>query len=113
MKDINQDTKNAEPAENALAYSMPSFNLLPRQLKLKVVGIVTSEPNRGLRQGRTPVFLPIALAESLNMIQAGDLRNILRPTQSKTYIALIVRVAKSKAVSQAEEEIKKQGFGTF
>jgi putative ABC transport system permease protein len=108
-----QDTKATDPSQDAQADSMPSFNLLPRQLRLKVVGIVTSEPNRGLRQGRTPVFLPIALAESLNMIQAGDLRNILRPTQSKTYIALIVRVGKSKAVSQVEEEIKKQGFATF
>ena len=112
-QDTKQDTKNAEQSEDAQAESMPSFNLLPRQLKLKVVGIVTSEPNRGLRQGRTPVFLPIVLAESLNMIQAGDLRNILRPTQNKTYIALIVRVAKSKAVPQVEEEIKKQGFGAF
>jgi len=112
-QNTKQDTKNAEQSEDAQAESMPSFNLLPRQLKLKVVGIVTSEPNRGLRQGRTPVFLPIVLAESLNMIQAGDLRNILRPTQNKTYIALIVRVAKSKAVPQVEEEIKKQGFGAF
>jgi len=109
----DQTTSNDAQTNDAQSETLPSFNLLPRQLRLKVVGIVTSEPNRGLRQGRTLVFLPIAQAESLNMVQAGDLRNFLRPSQSKTYIALIVRVAKSKAVTQVEDEIKKQGFGAF
>src|SRR5262249_25050524 len=59
------------------------------------------------------VFLPIAFAESLNMIQPGDLRNIVRPAEGKTYQALIVRVAKSKDIAGIEEEIKKQGFGAF
>jgi ABC-type lipoprotein release transport system permease subunit len=90
-----------------------SFNLVPRQIRLKIVGIVTSEPNRGFRQGRTPVFLPLGLAESLNMVQAGELWNTLRPSAGKTYIALMVRVNKSKAVAQVEDEIKKQGFSTF
>lgn len=90
-----------------------SFNLVPQQLKLKIVGIVSSEPNRGLRQGRTPVFLPLQLAESLDMVQAGELWSTLRPSQNKIYLALIVHVAKSKAVSQVEEDIKKEGFNTF
>lgn len=90
-----------------------TFNLVPRQVRLKIVGIVTSEPNRGFRQGRTPVFLPLALAESLNMVQAGELWNTLRPSSAKTYIALMVRVNKSKAVAQVEDEIKKEGFSTF
>jgi putative ABC transport system permease protein len=59
------------------------------------------------------VFLPLALAESLDMVQAGELWSTLRPSDTKTYIALIVRVGKSKAVSQVEDEIRKQGFSTF
>ena len=90
-----------------------SFNLVPRQIRLKIAGIVTSEPNRGFRQGRTPVFLPLALAESLNMVQAGELWNTLRPSAGKTYIALMVRVKSSKSVAQVEDDIKKQGFSTF
>lgn len=90
-----------------------SYNLVPQQLKLKIVGVVSSEPNRGLRQGRTPVFLPLQLAESLDMVQAGELWSTLRPSQNKTYMALIVHVAKSKAVEQVEEDIKKLGFNTF
>jgi ABC-type lipoprotein release transport system permease subunit len=92
---------------------MQSFNLVPRQIKLKIVGIVSSEPNRGFRQGRTPMFLPLAFAESLNMVQAGELWNTLRPSATKTYIALMVRVSKSKAVQQVEEDIRKQGYSTF
>src|SRR5262249_51643427 len=82
-----------------------TFNLAPRKVRLKIVGIVTSEPNRGFRQGRTPVFLPLAVAESLNMVQAGELWNTLRPSATKTYIALMVRVSRSKAVTQVEDEI--------
>jgi ABC-type antimicrobial peptide transport system permease subunit len=59
------------------------------------------------------MFLPLALAESLDMVQAGELWSTLRPADTKTYMALIVRVAKSKAVAQVEEDIKKQGFNTF
>ena len=102
------DSGDAQQADDA-----QSFNLVPRQIKLKIVGIVSSEPNRTFRQGRTPMFLPLKLAESLEMVQAGELWNTLRPSQTKTYMALMVRVEKSKAVAQVEDEIKKQGFNTF
>jgi putative ABC transport system permease protein len=107
------DPDDVDSPGEAQSDDSQSFNLVPRQLKLKIVGIVSSEPNRGLRQGRTPVFLPLALAESLDMVQAGELWSTLRPSQSKTYVALIVRVARSKAVAQVEEDIKNQGFSTF
>lgn len=90
-----------------------TFNVVRKEQKLKIVGIVTTEPYRGMRQGRTSVFLPISYAESLNMIQPGDLRNIMRPGEGKTYNALVVRVNKSKDVVHVEDEIKKAGFNTF
>jgi putative ABC transport system permease protein len=108
-----RDPDDIDIADDKQAEDMRSFNLVPKTLKLKIVGIVSSEPNRGFRQGRTPVFLPLALAESLDMVQAGELWSTLRPSDTKTYIALIVRVGKSKAVSQVEDEIRKQGFSTF
>ncbi|HET8887979.1 MAG TPA: ABC transporter permease [Candidatus Angelobacter sp.] len=107
------DPDDIDGANDKQADEAQSFNLVPRQIKLKIVGIVSSEPNRTWRQGRTPMFLPLKLAESLEMVQAGELWNTLRPSQTKTYMALMVRVEKSKAVSQVEEEIKKQGFNTF
>jgi len=47
------------------------------------------------------------------MMQPGDLRNIMRPGQGKSYTALLVRVAKSKDVQAVEEKIRQQGFGAF
>ncbi|HSM84693.1 MAG TPA: FtsX-like permease family protein, partial [Candidatus Limnocylindrales bacterium] len=89
------------------------FNVVRREQRLKIVGIVDTEPYRGMRNGRTSAYLPIAFAESLNMMQPGDLSNIMRPGQGKTYTALVVRVAKSKDVEHVEGEIKKAGFNTF
>lgn len=107
------DPDDVDSGDDQMSQDEQSFNLVPQQLRLKIVGIVSSEPNRGLRQGRTPVFLPLQLAESLDMVQAGELWSTLRPSQTKIYVALIVHVAKSKAVSQVEEDIKKEGFNTF
>jgi putative ABC transport system permease protein len=90
------------------------FNVLRREQPLKIVGIVVQEPVRGIpRTGGVSVFLPIAFAESLNMIQPGDLRNLMRPGEGKTYQALIVRLKKSRDVAGAEDQIRKQGFGAF
>jgi putative ABC transport system permease protein len=110
-------SNDSEP-EVAQAGDPPSddsstFSVVRQEKKLKIVGIVTTEPYRGMRQGRSSVFLPIGYAESLNMMQPGDLRNIMRPGQGKVYSALVVRVSKSKDVVHVEDEIKKAGFNTF
>jgi FtsX-like permease family len=90
-----------------------SFSVVRREQKLKIVGIVTSEPYRGMRQGRTSALLPIDFAESLNMMQPADVSGIVRPGQGKSYMALVVRVAKGRDVTRVEEAIKKQGYNTF
>lgn len=90
-----------------------SFNVVRREQRLKIVGIVTNEPYRGIRNGRTSALLPVGFAESLNIMQAGDLSGVVRPGQGKTYNALVVRVRKSKDVVRVEDLIKKQGFNTF
>jgi len=103
------------PGENGqMSAGSNSFNVIRKEQKLKIVGIVTLEPIRGIpRTGRTSVFLPVAFAEALNMIQPGDLRNIMRASEGKTYSALIVHLSKSKDVAAAEDVIKKQGFNAF
>ncbi len=106
-------TKDAAKSDSPDLGDSSAFNVVRREQTLTVVGIVNSEPNRGMRNGRTSVFLPIEFAESLNMIQPGDLRNVMRASEGKSYTALIVRVAKSKQVVQVEDEIKKLGFNTF
>ncbi len=90
-----------------------SFSVVRREQRLKIVGIVTNEPYRGMRQGRTSALLPIDFAESLNMMQPADVSGIVRPGEGKTYMGLVVRVSKSKDVTRVEEAIKKLGFNTF
>src|SRR5437016_2426066 len=89
------------------------FSVVAKEQKLKIVGIVNTEPFGGMRGNRARVLLPMEFAESLNMIQPADLRTMMRPGQGKTYIALVVRVAKSSEVTTVEEAIKKEGFGAF
>jgi len=90
-----------------------AFNVIRKQQDLKIVGIVSSEPYRGMRQGRTSVLLPVGFAEMLNMIQPGDVRSLIRPGMGKTYNNIVVRVSKSKDVSAVEDQIKKLGFNAF
>ena len=66
-----------------------------------------------MRGNRGRIFLPMEFAESLNMIQPADLRQVMRPGQGKTYLGLIVRVARSSQVLAVEGAIKKEGFNTF
>ncbi|HWX52960.1 MAG TPA: FtsX-like permease family protein [Verrucomicrobiae bacterium] len=91
-----------------------SFNVVRKEQRLTIVGIVTAEPNRGLRSGgRAAAFLPVAFMESLGMIQPGDLRNVMRSGEGKIYQVLIVRVTKNKDVARIEDQIKKLGFSAF
>ncbi len=84
-----------------------------KEQKIKIVGIVNAEPYGAGRGNRARVLLPMDFAESLNMIQPADLRNLMRPAQGKSYVALIVRVARSSKVLEVEDAIKKQGYATF
>jgi putative ABC transport system permease protein len=90
-----------------------TFNVIRKEQSLKIVGVVDSEPYRGMRQGRTSVLLPVAFAESLNMIQPGDVRSLIRPSQGKLYANVVVRVSKSKQVAGVEEKIKNMGYSAF
>lgn len=103
----------ATPGDPATSDSS-GFNIVRKEQNLRIVGVVNSEPYRGLRQGRTSVLLPNAYAESLNMIQPGDVRSLIRPGQGgKVYNSIVVRVSKSKQVPQVEDQIKTLGYNAF
>lgn len=101
------------PTGDALSSDTSTFNVIRKEQALKIVGVVSSEPYRGMRQGRTSVLLPVGFAETLNMIQPGDVRSLIRPSQGKLYSNMVVRVSKSKQVSAVEDQIKKLGFNAF
>lgn len=124
--DIPAPTAGSDAASSATGSASPSsaqadsadsdnsaFSVVRKEQNLKIVGVVTSEPYRGMRQGRTSVLLPVGFAESLNLVQQGDVRSLIRPGQGKVYNNMVVRVAKSKNVPTVEEQIKKLGFNAF
>jgi putative ABC transport system permease protein len=101
-------------AGDPAATDFSGFNIVRKEQNLRIVGVVNSEPYRGLRQGRTSVLLPNAFAEGLNMIQPGDVRSLIRPGQGgKVYSSIVVRVTKSKRVPEVEDQIKKLGYNAF
>ncbi len=108
-----QSSQNSQLSNASSSPDTSSFNVIRKEQPLKIIAVVTAEPNRGLRNARTSVFMPIAFAESLNMIQPGDLRNVMRSGEGKIYQALVVRASKSKDVSGIEDQIKRAGFNAF
>ena len=93
------------------------FSIVPHEEKLRVVGVVTTEPSAGLGTfGRGRLLIPLQLAEQLQATQTNDLRDLIRDTTGstkKTYDNLTVRLKDAVDVKAAEEAIKKMGFSAF
>lgn len=93
------------------------FSIVPHEERLRVVGIVTTEPSAGLGTfGRGRLLIPLQLAEQLQATQTNDLRDLIRDTSAstkKTYDNLTVRVKDAVDVKAAEDAIKKMGFSAF
>jgi putative ABC transport system permease protein len=91
-----------------------NFSVVRREKRFKIVGVVPTEPYGGFRGGaRGRVFIPTALAETLNMVQPTDLRTMMRPSQGKSYFSLVVQTDSSTHVKEVQETIKKMGFSTY
>jgi putative ABC transport system permease protein len=93
----------------------PGFSIVPREMKLRIIGIVETEPAAGFGgMGRGRLLIPLQIAQKLRIAQPTDLREMLRGTSGRpTYESLTVRVTGPKAVQGVEDVIKKMGFGTF
>lgn len=89
--------------------------MIPRELKLRIIGIVETEPAAGFGgMGRGRLLIPLQIAQELRIAQPTDLREILRGGSDKpSYESLTVRVTSPKVVETVEDEIKQMGFGTF
>ncbi len=96
------------------AAGMLGFSVVRKEKVLKIVGVVPKEPYGGMRGGgRAKLYIPTALAESLNMIQPTDLRAMMRPAEGKSYFTLIVKLTGSSEVKQVQDKIKAMGFTTY
>src|SRR5712692_877039 len=91
------------------------FSIIPREKKLRVVGIVESQPGSGAMGFNAPrVFVPLQFAQGLNVVRGTELREVVRtPSRAPSYSNLTVRVAAPARVPVVEDAIKQMGFQAF
>ncbi len=90
------------------------FSVTRRTKILRIVGVTEHDPEAGMRVGRAAVFVPLPLAEGLNVMLGSDLREMVRSSyRGRVYMALTARVDDPSRVQPIEDEIKKLNFSTF
>jgi putative ABC transport system permease protein len=91
------------------------FSIVPREKKLRIVGIIETEPAAGFGGfGSGRLLIPLEVASALRAAQVNDLRDAVRATKGKpVYASLTVRAKSPSQVGAIENSIKKMGFGTF
>jgi putative ABC transport system permease protein len=116
---------SADPPETAIAsraaptspenVANAGFSVVPREKKLRIVGIVETEPAAGFAGfGNGRLFIPQEVASALRPAQVNDLRDAVRASHSKpSYASLTVRAKSPSQVEAIETAIKNMGFSTF
>jgi putative ABC transport system permease protein len=109
----HKSAANRSDADDAPASG--GFSLVPRELKLRIIGVVETEPATGFGGfGRGRLLIPLQIAQNLRIEQPTDMREMLRGNTGKpSYETLTVRVSSPKVVQSVEDTIKGMGFGTF
>jgi putative ABC transport system permease protein len=107
------------PADSSAASNSESspggFSVVPRELRLRIVGVVDTEPAAGFGgYGNGRLLIPLQVAMTLRAAQVNDLRDIVRGSSSKpTFASLTVRAKSPSDVEALEASIKNMGFGAF
>ncbi|HKW56417.1 MAG TPA: FtsX-like permease family protein [Candidatus Acidoferrum sp.] len=103
------------PSAKGLDVSTGGFSIVPKEKKLRIVGIIETEPAAGFGGfGSGRVLIPLEVASSLSAAQVNDLRDAVRATNGKpVYGSLTVRAKSPSQVEGIETAIKNMGFGTF
>jgi putative ABC transport system permease protein len=107
---------NTDPSANSPDTSGGGFSVVPKELRLKIVGIVETEPAAGYGgYGNARLLMPLATASTLRAAQVNDLRDIVRDSNAgkTTYASLSVRAKSPSQVDALETSIKKMGFNAF
>jgi putative ABC transport system permease protein len=93
------------------------FSVVPKELQLKIIGIVETEPAAGYGgYGNARLLMPLETASTLRAAQVNDLRDIVRGGTSSdkiTYPSLSVRAKSPSHVEALEASIRKLGFNAF
>jgi len=100
---------------NGVDGSGGGFSIVPREKKLRIVGIIETEPAAGFGGfGSGRLLIPLEVASALRAAQVNDLRDAVRATNGKpAYASLTVRAKSPSQVEPIETAIKGMGFGTF
>jgi putative ABC transport system permease protein len=103
------------PATDAKNSPSEGFSIVPREKKLRIVGIVETEPAAGFAgYGNGRLFIPLDVAATLRAAQVNDLRDAVRTSSAKpSYANLTVRAKSPSQVEAIEAAIKNMGFATF
>jgi putative ABC transport system permease protein len=106
------DASAAASANDAMS---EGFSIVPREKKLRIVGIIETEPAAGFGGfGNGRLFIPLEVATALRAAQVTDLRDAVRtPSGKPTYANLTVRAKSPSQVEAIESSIKNMGFSTF
>jgi putative ABC transport system permease protein len=92
------------------------FSIVPSEKKFLVVGVTpTSESGGQVGFNNAGMYLPLAVAEKLQVVQQGDLRDVSRssPAEGTRYAALTIRASSPTAVAQIESSVSHMGFQAF
>jgi putative ABC transport system permease protein len=106
----------SDPSTNSPDTSGGGFSVVPKELRLKIVGIVETEPAAGYGgYGNARLLMPLTTASTLRAAQVNDLRDIVRDSNAgkTTYASLSVRAKSPSQVDALETSIKKMGFNAF
>jgi putative ABC transport system permease protein len=105
----------SDPSAN-ITEAAAGFSVVPKELRLKIVGIVETEPAAGYGgYGNARLLMPLETASTLRAAQVNDLRDIVRGNTSNkvTYPSLSVRAKSPSHVEALEASIKNLGFNAF
>ena len=103
------DSPVAEPSS-----AMAAFSVVPRERKLRIVGITDQDPEGMRGIGGARVFIPLAVVESLHvMLPSGFRGSAATFSNVPTYASVSVRVKSPNDVEAVQNAIKKLGFNTF
>jgi putative ABC transport system permease protein len=107
-----KDSPPASPEINNSAGT--AYSVVSREATLKIVGVCDLDPDSMRGQARARVFLPLKLAENLNVMQPSDLRDTTNMASgTPAYTTVEVHVKSPTQVQPVEDVIKKMGFNTF
>jgi putative ABC transport system permease protein len=92
------------------------FSVVPKELRLKIIGVVETEPAAGYGgYGNARLLMPLQTAATLRAAQVNDLRDIVRGSAANkvTFPSLSVRAKSPSQVEALEASIKSMGFNAF